>query len=90
MAAENIVASGAPDGVQIDHPAVADPASGALKMPPERDAKIRKAIMREVRRIEIDLYLLKASLHLKLFLLKARFLVVDAKRFVSRNVAKLG
>jgi hypothetical protein len=51
---------------------VQNPALGALVVAPDHDLIIRKAIMREVRRIKLRLFLRKLSLQIAYFALKAR------------------
>ena len=47
-----------------------DPATGALVVSPNLDLKIRKALMREVRRMRYALYFLQARLYLEALWLK--------------------
>jgi hypothetical protein len=54
-------------------------APGALEISPDLDAKIRKAILREVRRIKFRLYLTKAHLYFALFLLQGRRLILNCR-----------
>jgi len=62
----------APDGSQYRSRFVLNPATGALEIPPDLRLKARKAIIREVRRMKLRLYLTQARLYFELLFLKAK------------------
>jgi len=62
-----------------------DPATGALVVSPNLDRKIRKALMREVRRMRYALYLLKARLYLETLWLKGARAVLQMRDHCARH-----
>jgi hypothetical protein len=62
-AVENIFSGNAGEGYQCGSRFMLDPATGTLIVGAELDLKIRKAIMREVRRIKFRLYRKRAGLN---------------------------
>jgi hypothetical protein len=76
MALIKILPGGAaPPGDQGSHRFAVNPATGALEVSTAQRDKAVKAIQREVRRMKLCMYLMKARLYTELFCLKARHLV---------------
>jgi hypothetical protein len=83
-APENIVPASTADRRQRRSSFFLDPATGALEIRPDAGAVIEKALMRELNRIKLRIYLRFAFLYFEKFGLQCRAWALHQARLISR------
>jgi hypothetical protein len=87
---ENIQASGATtDRPQAGHRFAVNPATGTLEIAPAYRDKAAKALIREVRRMKLRLYLTFARLYLQKFVLECRSATARVRSDFLRQIGQL-
>jgi hypothetical protein len=90
MTPEKVFSAGAPaDRPQGGSRFMVDPTTGALIVSPELDLKIRKAILREVRRMKLRLYYSLACLYLHKFALESQSALLRVERYLGSYFSDL-
>jgi hypothetical protein len=84
--AHNVIAGIAAYGPKGRSNFVYDPATGTLKVRPDRRLEIEKALLRETRRLKLRLYLHLATLQLRLFMAQLTELRIKCWRCVLQTL----
>jgi hypothetical protein len=85
-ASEKVFANGAGDWFQGGSRLVSNPTTGTLEITPDLRMKARKAIMAEVRRMKVRLYLNCARLYLRKFLLSCKSTRLNVVGYLYRSL----